>query len=376
MVDERLVDYIKKATARGYSTEQIVNNLLKKGWNSKDVEEAINTVQKGVKPKPAKEHHAHLGLLEKIGMVMQRPSEFFQAIKAEEGVGSAFRYFLVIALVPTVISLILVLMVSTFLTLLLSIFPVPGMELFMLLLLFVGAVAVVIGYLISLVMSFVGGGIWHVFVRFVGGGRKGYSNTYKATIYSATPGIVLGWIAFILMFVHPYLAFVGLVFSIWSLILFIKGVSVLHEITMKRAILAALTPVIISLVIVFVAVGLFALGIFNPVTSVGQAATGFPSLGLPGAGSWELTSNGEFSFKLENHMNREIEVSNVGGTLSDFYSVYSTTFTLSPGGSRTITLNFGPQTAGDTYSVQVSVEFTPRGGFPQTDTGIFSGTVI
>jgi len=88
---------------------------------------------------------------------------------------------------------------------------------------------------------FISGSWTHLFV-WAFGGRKGYGNTIKAFAYGYTPVFLFGW-----------LPFVGMLFSIWALVLNIIGIRQLHEISTGRAIgavlLGALTLVIIAVLI-------------------------------------------------------------------------------------------------------------------------------
>jgi hypothetical protein len=88
---------------------------------------------------------------------------------------------------------------------------------------------------------FISGSWTHLFV-WAFGGRKGYGNTIKAFAYGYTPVFLFGW-----------LPFVGMLFSIWALVLNIIGIRQLHEISTGRAIgavlLGAVTLVIIAVLI-------------------------------------------------------------------------------------------------------------------------------
>lgn len=44
MPDKRLIDYIRKTLSSGYSQKRVREALLKKGWKSKDVDEALSLV--------------------------------------------------------------------------------------------------------------------------------------------------------------------------------------------------------------------------------------------------------------------------------------------------------------------------------------------
>lgn len=82
-------------------------------------------------------------------------------------------------------------------------------------------------------------GAWlHLWV-YVFGGRKGIMETLKATIYSSTPRLILGWI--------PYL---GIIFSLWSLVLCVIGVRDLHEMPPVKAVLAVAVAILIPLIII------------------------------------------------------------------------------------------------------------------------------
>jgi len=89
---------------------------------------------------------------------------------------------------------------------------------------------------------FISGSWTHLFVRAFGG-RKGYGNTIKAFAYGYTPVFLFGW-----------LPFVGMLFSIWALVLNIIGIKQLHEISTGRAIGAVLLGVV-TLVIIAVLIG-------------------------------------------------------------------------------------------------------------------------
>jgi hypothetical protein len=89
---------------------------------------------------------------------------------------------------------------------------------------------------------FISGSWTHLFVRAFGG-RKGYGNTIKAFAYGYTPVFLFGW-----------LPFVGMLFSIWALVLNIIGIRQLHEISTGRAIGAVLLGILALMIIVFLVV--------------------------------------------------------------------------------------------------------------------------
>jgi hypothetical protein len=90
---------------------------------------------------------------------------------------------------------------------------------------------------------FIGGAWTHLFVRAFGG-RKGYWNTIKAFAYGNTPVFLFGW-----------LPLVGMLFSIWGLVLNIIGISRLHEMPTGRAVGAVLVSIAAAIVIAVLVAG-------------------------------------------------------------------------------------------------------------------------
>ncbi len=104
-------------------------------------------------------------------------------------------------------------------------------------------IPVTIGFAVvgGIVGLFVGGAWTHLWVYLLGG-RQGYTQTFKALAYGATPSYALGWI--------PYVG--GLVGGIWALVLHIIGLRQLHDITTGRAVGAYLLAMFIPLVILII----------------------------------------------------------------------------------------------------------------------------
>ena len=188
-------------------------------------------------------------IFDKIKKVLLRPTEFFTEIKKEVGVGKAFKYLALISLVYAVLLTIFMFIFSIFL---------GGFGLFFLL------VLPIIIYFISLIGSFVGAGFMHLFVKMFGG-KGDYSATYKVSVYSATPTFLLGWIQFVNLFV-----------SIYSFYLYLKGLSILHDISMGRAFLIAIIPAIIIVAIVFAFIFIFLFGMIVPSFYTGSITETIP----------------------------------------------------------------------------------------------------
>lgn len=172
---------------------------------------------------------------EKVKGFLFNPTATFNAVKTE-ALGEAFKYFLILLLIFSIILAALTAILGTAFTSLLSpILPIP----------LLGAAVAIVAVLIlifSIVVGIIGAvisGLWfHIWVYLVGG-RKGLTQTMKAVMYSYTPSLLLGWIPLI-----------GLISTIWSIIIMIIGFRELHELSTGRAILAWLISALVIGIIV------------------------------------------------------------------------------------------------------------------------------
>lgn len=173
--------------------------------------------------------NSKMGLIEKIKKVMFSPSEFFERIKTERGIGEAFKFLAILSLINLVINIILFQFDLTHLSFLSSFFK------------FLGTIgAAVLGIIISiaiyigsLVFSFIWAGFIHLFAKLFGG-KSDYSATYKALTYASTPTLIFGW-----------LPWIGLIFGLYTFYLSIKGISRLHGMSMGRSFVIVFVPPIV-----------------------------------------------------------------------------------------------------------------------------------
>jgi hypothetical protein len=135
------------------------------------------------------------------------------------------------------------------------------------------------------------------------------------------------------------------------------------------------------LIVIIVAAALYALGVFSP--PVGERATGFYTLGTPSA--WTYTTTDDlFKIKIRNGLGSTITVSEVKVELSTggTSSVNDTSISISPGNVQEIVVNCSANgdlntlASGDSYSVKVTITYTPTGGYQSTDTGTITGKAI
>lgn len=100
---------------------------------------------------------------------------------------------------------------------------------------------VVIRIIISIIGILIVSAWLHLFVMLFGG--KGYEKTLRASIISTTPMLLFGWI--------PYL---GVITWVWSFILLIIGLSVVHRFSTGRSFIVLLISGLIPLVILILLV--------------------------------------------------------------------------------------------------------------------------
>ncbi len=167
-----------------------------------------------------------LGIPEKIKKILLSPSELFNAVKSEEGFKNAFIYLALMSIVSIVLNYFL----SSQYSAMLAGLGLPSA---------LGIAIILVIWLFGLIASFIAVGFFHIFVYLLGG-KEGFSSTYKAFAYASTPSNLLGWI--------PY---IGIIFSLWSLYLEVKGISMLQNMSMGRALAAILIPIIIVAIVIF-----------------------------------------------------------------------------------------------------------------------------
>jgi hypothetical protein len=181
-------------------------------------------------------YYYEMSLIEKIKKVILSPSEFFEEIKTEKGISKAFKYLALLSLVNLVIGIVSFTFSITF------IYPLGNLSKFLPLVDTLGIVIPVVIYIDSLILSFVVSGFTHLFVKLFKG-KGDYSDTYKALIYASTPSLLFGWV--------PY---AGIIFGLYSFYLSLKGISKLHEVSMIRAFIMLIAPIVV-IILAIIAIG-------------------------------------------------------------------------------------------------------------------------
>jgi hypothetical protein len=193
-----------------------------------------------------------LSLTDKIVGFITRPVETFRSVR-DETFGDAVIYFIVLLIVNAVLSAIV-----GFLGF--SAMAMPGSAI-------AGAggvgtmiaafIAAVIGGIVGLIISAI---LLHIGVVIMGG-RGGFVQTFKASVYGLTPYYLLGWIPII-----------GVLAGIWGLVIEIFGIRELHDMTTGRAVIAWLISLVIIIIIAVILVliaGLAFLALFGIASSSG-----------------------------------------------------------------------------------------------------------
>lgn len=277
MANKRIVEYLMEGINRGHNMGSLKQQLLKSGFQEKLVNEAILEIKGIAPPKtltinqslqtstalkettparlsspineeqlieevPGLDSHSEKnpfdysrkavtkkqGVFWKMGKSIVSPGELFTSVKGEE-VWSTLKYYLVLLLIPFIISTVGTLFfldtISDALRLINIDFPPTGITLTAV---YISIFAFMIFIMIP-VISFIIAGIFHLSIK-IYGGKGTFKDTFAVTVYSSTPS-----------FLFPFI----LISPLWSVILDISGISKNHSISKIRAILAILTPEIL-----------------------------------------------------------------------------------------------------------------------------------
>lgn len=166
-----------------------------------------------------------LSFVEKIKGFLIKPIETFNQVKSEE-FGDAMKYYIVLfGIFAALCGPILAVLDRAF-----HLYGGFSASLGLLIIPFV--------FVSGIVGLFIGGAIVHLGV-IIFGNKKGFTNTLKALIYGGTPIYLFGWVPII-----------GVIVSLWALVLAILGIKELQEISILRAVAAVLPIIIFSIVLV------------------------------------------------------------------------------------------------------------------------------
>ncbi|MDI6721351.1 MAG: YIP1 family protein [Candidatus Aenigmarchaeota archaeon] len=179
-----------------------------------------------------------MSFFQRLKKSMFHSSGFFDEIRSEEGIGKPLKF---LAIVSAIFSLIFAAIFAVIGYLLGSFFQlVPGLSyfgnFFSSMFAAFGLVIGIILWVLIISFSFIGVAISHLFVKIVGG-QGSYTQTYKAYAYSMS-AIVFFWVPV-----------ANLLFVFLQLYNYLVGLSMLHEISKKRALLSLVLQLAVSLVL-------------------------------------------------------------------------------------------------------------------------------
>ena len=132
------------------------------------------------------------------------------------------------------------------------------------------------------------------------------------------------------------------------------------------------------LLVVIIAVALFAMGIFEPSNFVGSKAAGFGGVTVKG---WTLDQSGTFTIRLSNTVGNPIKLDSINVTIGQTSAILPVTnVTIAVGEDSAIFSSaagaFGVQPTGAGYSGKVQIKYTDvNAGFPYISSGTITAKV-
>jgi hypothetical protein len=185
---------------------------------------------------------------EKVKGFLVKPIETFKATQSE-GLSSAYQYYVILLVIYSILFAIVIsvlLGTSLYLSPISAALGTSGARIIDAFMPFLVSYLMFLPYFVFMLMLFgvfLAGFYYHVFVLLFGG-QKGLTQTVKTVMYAYTPFFILGWI--------PFISIIGIV---WSWILLILGFKENQDLSIGRAVLVWLVPLILMIILVL---GMFA----------------------------------------------------------------------------------------------------------------------
>ncbi|MDO8480852.1 MAG: Yip1 family protein [Nanoarchaeota archaeon] len=247
MAKEELLAYIRQVRSKGYAPAQIQSVLSRAGYPADQIAEAMNA---SLAPTP-QALPVKMGYFKRLKLALFSPRRLFEQIKGEK-LGKAFGFFaLTMLLFSVLLGGIFFVIYTFFLSFLSQYLPLDVATLG----LFgtwgvLGIAAMCVGiFVFSLLSSFIGAALLHLFVKLFRGSGT-YTATYQALAYSSA-GALFG----LLLMLVPVIG--SLAAGIWQLVILLFGLSALHGISKKRAFFALVVETLLVGVLAFFAAQYF-----------------------------------------------------------------------------------------------------------------------
>ena len=206
-----LREIVSEAKRKGYSRQDIVEILLKKGYSENEINSVFSDLTGDIKN--GEIGNEDIGVVEKIKLLFSSPNDFFSRVN-DKGIGKSCLLLFLAGLISTAIGIVFNLIISS--AMYGSSQLDGGLEMGKWYSLFSFGFSFIL-FFAFFAGSFVSAGVMHLVVMlFKGSG--GYSRTYNALAYSLVVYYVLAII--------PYVGFLG---GIYSIVLAVFGLSAYHE---------------------------------------------------------------------------------------------------------------------------------------------------
>jgi hypothetical protein len=221
-----LKDYVNKAKEKGYSKEEIINLLTKKGYSNYEIQDAFGNSKKIVNKN---NDFIEIPFFEKIKLMFSDPRGIFENFRDKTIIKSLVMY--------ASVALVFVILAYFVSSLMGGIIYKSRMS-------YLGySFAISFGlYIFSIIATFIVSGLTHIAIKLYKG-EGNFTDTYNVVTYSMVPAAILSII--------PFFGFIG---YIYALVLIVFGFSVYHKISYGKAVVAALMPLIIVVIIIILIV--------------------------------------------------------------------------------------------------------------------------
>lgn len=183
--------------------------------------------------------------LDTVREVLTDPNTFFANMRREGGLQAPLLF--------AIIGLVGISLVRALLGAILPFYSFGGMAT-------LGATFVVLPIVLTLAL-FVGSGIYHVILSFLGGANRPFETTFRVVAY--------GWGSTYLVSIVPFCGWI--IAAVWTLYVLVLGLSKAQETSTNNALIAVLAPTVICCGLLSIAAFIFGLGL---AALVGGASSG------------------------------------------------------------------------------------------------------
>ena len=215
-----LQEVVKKAYSRGYSRNEIISLLSKKGYTRVEINEALGVPSLKSQTKSPRQEYS---FIDKIQMLFSHPLDYFERVQ-EDSLVSAFTLFscvaVLVALFQYGLSYIFRGMFTNYFLGMNSLF-------------YYSSYYSIFFVVFQISGSFIFSGIIYALAKMFGG-IGNYSDSYRVVAYPSIAGLIISIIPI-----------VGLLGWIYSLVLLIFGVAIVHQLSKGKAVLVVFLPLII-----------------------------------------------------------------------------------------------------------------------------------